>query len=299
MFVEEQDEVVQIGGGARLQIGSAALEQHISQGQYQPAIRDPRLQLLDLSLQLGGLLLRVRGGYARSIRLTARLVSRPLLLGTFGSGGRDLTLGGVGFARAGIETGTFALRAERGTLIFCEAGLSLRSRRLDLPIGQVDPVRRQLRVGLRMLGGARGGVRLFEREWRAAPQVRIGLQLRQLAAHFSGAVRFERCRRTSRKQHGRDGRGNQGPAQVHAAIVYRVHGLSPELRCISSTNVSVLRVISWFTALALTSAVFAEASSASARDSSANRSAMIIRCSLTAVSADASLVRASPSSPGA
>src|SRR3984893_10481663 len=299
MFVEEEDEFIQIAGGARLQISSPALEQHISQGEYQPAIRDPRLQLLDLSLQLRRLLLRVRGDYLRSIRLTAGLVSRQLLLGTFGSGGRGLTLGGVGFARAGIETGTFALRAERDTLIFCEAGLSLRSGRLDFPIGQVDPVRRQLRVGLRLLGGAHGGVRLFDRQRRAAPQVRIGLQLRQLAAHFSGAVRFQRCRRTGRKQHGRHSRGNQRPAQVHAAVVYRVHGLSPELRCNSSTNVSVLRVISWFTALALTSAVFAEASSASARDSSANRSAMIIRCSLTAVSADASLVRASLSSPGA
>src|SRR6202030_3846603 len=125
------------------------------------------------------------------------------------------------------------------------------------------------------------------------------LQLCQLAAHFSSAVRFQRCRRTGRKQHGRHGHGNERPAQVHAAMVYRVHGLSPELRCISSTNVSVLRVISSFTALALTAAVFAEASSASARDSSANRSARIILCSLTAVSAEASLVRASLSSPEA
>src|ERR1700730_6274547 len=175
MFVEEDDEFIQIPGAAHVQIGSPALEQHISQGQYQPAIRDPRLQQVDLSLQLRGFLLRVRGGYARSIRLTASLVSRQLLLGTFGSGGCDLpvsrqpllgtfgsgacdlTPGGVGFARAGIETRTFALRAERSTLIFRPAGLSLRFGRLDFPIGQIDPVRRQLPVGLWMIGGPAGG----------------------------------------------------------------------------------------------------------------------------------------------
>src|ERR1700687_2145512 len=90
MFVEEEDEFVQIAGGAHPQIGSPGLKQHISQGQYQPAIRDPRLQLLDLSLQLRGLLLRVRGGYARRIRLTAGLVSRQLLRAPFGSSARDL-----------------------------------------------------------------------------------------------------------------------------------------------------------------------------------------------------------------
>src|SRR5580700_5258998 len=195
---------------------------------------------------------------------------------------------GVRFARSRVKTLTLALRAESGALILSEAGLSLCSGDVDLPIGQIDSVRCQLLIVLRLFGDAHGTVRLFHRQRRAAPQVRIGLQLRELIARLRGAVRLDRCRRAGGEQHGSHGGCDQRPAEHHASMVDSGHGLSPELRCISS-----------ITAVALTSAVLAEASSASTRDSLASRSAIGILCSETAVSADASLVRASASSPEA
>src|SRR5580700_4139151 len=206
---------------------------------------------------------------------------------------------GVRFARSRVKTLTLALRAESGALILSEAGLSLCSGDVDLPIGQIDSVRCQLLIVLRLFSDAHGTVRLFHRQRRAAPQVRIGLQLRELIARLRGAVRLDRCRRAGGEQHGSHGGCDQRPAEHHASMVDSGHGLSPELRCISSTRVPLLRFISSFTAVALTSAVLAEASSASTRDSLARRSANIIRCSETALSADASLVRASANSPEA
>jgi hypothetical protein len=101
-----------------------------------------------------------------------------------------------------------------------------------------------------------GGVRLLERRRRAAPEVRVGLQLRQPVG-------------------------------------------SAELRCISSIEVPVLRFISSLTMRAFTEVVFAVASYASTRDSSASRAAASISLACTAVLAEASFACAVPSSAAA
>src|SRR6185437_8042203 len=110
---------------ARLEIGLAALEEHIAERQHQSAIRRLGLQHLDLMLQfralrlqVSALLCRVSGRLARSIGLAPGLIGPCLLLGAVRSGRSDLILGGVRFACTGKETGTLALRAQSRSLIF-------------------------------------------------------------------------------------------------------------------------------------------------------------------------------------
>jgi len=168
--------------------------------------------------------------------------------GPFSSSRCDLTLGGVSLPRTRIETGLLPLLAERGALVLCKAGFSERSGGLDFPIGHVDPVGRQLRVLFWSLCGAHRDVSLFDRHRRATREVRISLQLRQFAACFRSAWGFEGRARTGREQRGRQGRNDQRLAEMDG--LDGIHCLSPELRCISSIRVLVLRFISVFTALA-------------------------------------------------
>ena len=109
ILIEEGDELVQIARGTCLQSRLSGVEQHIPKGHYQPAIGRLGLQPVDLPLQFSSLLCRARRDEVRSIR----------------------------FLRAGSETSVLGLCAERDPLILCEARLSLCSRDLDLPIGQV------------------------------------------------------------------------------------------------------------------------------------------------------------------
>src|SRR6185295_1449838 len=79
--VEEVDQLVEIVPRTGLQVCLAAREQDISERQYQPAVRHSRLQLVDLPLQLRGLQLRARRGYACGVGVAARLIGSQLLFG--------------------------------------------------------------------------------------------------------------------------------------------------------------------------------------------------------------------------
>src|SRR4051812_38025996 len=142
-------------------------------------------------------------------------------------------------------------------------------------------------------------VGVFHGNCRPIRELGIRLKLNELVASVHRAGGWLGSSRATCEQCRCDGHSNCRSAGDSAGVGSRDHFVPPVLRFISSTRTPVLRFMSSFTAMAFAFAVFAEASSASARASSANWPATIIRSSVTAAFAEASLVRAAPSSAAA
>jgi hypothetical protein len=212
-----------------------------------------------------------------------------------------LHLGGIRFLRARIQAGFLALFIQRGALGFRELGFREGFRGFHLAVRNHLQVLHQRFVFLRLLRGTHRGFRILDRDGGPVREIRIGLQLGKFDAGVNGSRRLGRRSRATGKERRGDGGRNQGPAFAAAELErdFLDHLLSPLLRFISSTRMLVLRFMSSFTAVAFALAVLAEASSASARDSSASCAATTIRFSVTATSAEASLVRAAPISAAA
>jgi hypothetical protein len=75
VFIEELGKLVQRASGARIQFRPAGVEQHIAQSQHQSARGRGRLELIDLGLQAGRLLRRLRCDLRRLRRVLRRLIA--------------------------------------------------------------------------------------------------------------------------------------------------------------------------------------------------------------------------------
>src|SRR3569833_1354245 len=250
------------------------------------------MHVIDLVLQLGRLLLRDQSRRTCGIRIGARLIRGQLLIRAIRSRSRHLTLGDIHLMRPRIQTSLLPLLVQCRPLIFRKRCFRQRLGRVDFPIGYENEMPRQGRVDLRLFGRSNSRLGVLHRDRSAIRQLGVGLKLYQLVAYRGGAFWLSGERRAGGEE--RRGHGYSEEGLTESVGMTNVHFCSPELRCISSSRVPVLCFMSAFTALALDWEVLAAASSASARDSSAYCAARSIFLSVTAVSAEASLVRASP-----
>ena len=166
---------------AGIQIRSAARKQYIAERQHQATVRDLGLHVIDLSLQIIGRALCIRGGQACRLGLPLLIVRIGLrhigpTLGHIGT-----AVGAVGFLGARLQAHRFALLGESLALIDRQFAFRLGPGDRDLPIGHEFKMGRERRVGLRLLGGGDGNIGLIHRQRCPAPQLWIGLQLRQSA----------------------------------------------------------------------------------------------------------------------
>ena len=90
--VEKRDQLVEIAGGTRFQIGSAAHEEHVPEGQHQAPIGWSCVQRVDLPLQLASLLFRACRGQRSGIRPTSGSICRGSLFDAFGTSTGSLTV---------------------------------------------------------------------------------------------------------------------------------------------------------------------------------------------------------------
>jgi hypothetical protein len=161
------------------------------------------------------------------IRCVARLICGDPLLVTLGARHGGLPQSDVRFAtrfgrlplsdirlvRAGGKAGLITLRADRCALVLRVSGLGVRSCDVDLSIGDIDAIRDQIPVCIRLFGQTHCGIGRLERLWRTRCKIWIGLQLGKLIAGLRSWIRLYWRGCACRQQDRGDCRRDQGLCQ--------------------------------------------------------------------------------------